>query len=203
LPRYRPRYCCGKVEQSVMICGDIQPLTSVKLEKWLLKETPVPFTHIRKDIGLGYGFIHFNNIILSSKFFNWAKDRKLQFSSRNIRFLPSFYFGTRRRVNYLTPESINNIISKNIVRDNTATIIDPVDRNDFELREKDQDIRDRDRDRDVLDCDRDRDVLDCDRDRDRDRDVLDCDRDRDRDHDVLDCERDRERDRDIHGYKRD
>ncbi|CAG8553832.1 8317_t:CDS:2 [Funneliformis mosseae] len=36
-PRFRPRDCCGKAEQSVMICGDIQPLISVELEKWLLK----------------------------------------------------------------------------------------------------------------------------------------------------------------------
>ncbi|CAG8591520.1 11393_t:CDS:2, partial [Funneliformis caledonium] len=64
-PRFRPRDCCVKAEQSVMICGDIQPLTSVELEKWLLKantglkDIPSSVSNITEDmVLLNTGFQH-------------------------------------------------------------------------------------------------------------------------------------------------
>ncbi|GBC22991.2 hypothetical protein GLOIN_2v1782827 [Rhizophagus irregularis DAOM 181602=DAOM 197198] len=102
-PEYRKYNCCRKPECSIMCSGNLQGITKKELEIWLKSATTISFVHIIKQIHNSYGHIHFNTSLEAGSFFSrYSKDFTMDgLQNIAIRISVSYYFITRRKVDYL------------------------------------------------------------------------------------------------------
>ncbi|CAB4390924.1 unnamed protein product [Rhizophagus irregularis] len=86
-----------------MCSGNLQGITKKELEIWLKSATTISFVHIIKQIHNFYGHIHFNTSLEAGSFFSrYSKDFTMDgLQNIAIRISVSYYFITRRKVDYL------------------------------------------------------------------------------------------------------
>ncbi|CAI2163937.1 835_t:CDS:2 [Funneliformis geosporum] len=70
-PRYNGHPCCGKPEQSVMLCGDIHALEGEDLGILLRETLKLSFVHVQKKSHVGYAHVHTSMRVI---FFHDYKD---------------------------------------------------------------------------------------------------------------------------------
>ncbi|CAG8646587.1 10848_t:CDS:2 [Paraglomus brasilianum] len=78
--------CCGQLQCSVLVAGEIAGVTAKQLDTWLSTVTPVRFIHIIKKTEKSYGHIHFGSHALASEFYNAMNQTTFKFGCRNVRF---------------------------------------------------------------------------------------------------------------------
>lgn len=126
-----------------MCSGDLQGITEKELETWLKSATTISFVHIVKKIHNSYGHIHFSTPLEAGSFFSRYKDFTMD-GPQNIaiRICASYYFCTKRKVNYLEvregkkpkPDSASTSVEKALETEEQLQGKQPEIRNHEELK---------------------------------------------------------------------
>ncbi|PKB96915.1 hypothetical protein RhiirA5_434029 [Rhizophagus irregularis] len=114
------RKCCGKLELSVMVGGNITGLDYDEMSERIKATTKFDFVHVHKKKNKGFGHIHFESWEESSQFYYSTKDKRFYYDGDKerglIRFYGATYYNSTRKVVYkMDTETANTGTSTSVI----------------------------------------------------------------------------------------